>query len=387
MRRRCVLSIVFALAACGAGDDRSPTSSAITDSAGVTIAVAPAADKPLEWTLTEVFRIGGADSGAGSFSAAYPRVVSTDAAGRIYVLDRKQYRVEVFDPSGAHVRFLGRQGGGPGEMQDTYNLLVTPNGEVAVLDYNKRALVRWSPDGAVLPEYAFTDFFPDGPIWLSGDTLVYVDGEYNETARTQALRVRTPTDTFSTPTLSMPTSGMVMFSCIGLNLPPMFTPELVWTGDARRQAVTHQVPYRIDVYERGALTRSVRRDLLPVTPDQTHAARLHPDGGMKIEFPGGACTVPVSELIEKQGVASQLPMIEALRYDPAGRLWAQRYGFREEPRSVDVFAPDGDYLGTLAGKMLPLGFIGDDIVLFAEVDPDTDLPYVVAYRVTGNERP
>ncbi len=387
MRRWCVLSIVVALAACGAADDRSPTSSTITDSAGVMIAVAPAADKPIEWTLTEVFRIGGADSGAGSFSAAYPRVVSTDAAGRIYVLDRKQYRVEVFDPSGAHVRFLGRQGGGPGEFQDAYDLLVKPSGEVGVVDYAKSALVRWSPDGAVLPEYAFTDFFPNGPLWLSGDTLVYMHGERKDLTRTQALRVRTPTDTFTTPTLTTATSGMVMFSCIGLEMPPMFTPELVWTGDARRQAVTHQVPYRIDVYEGGALIRSVRRTLTPVTTDETHVARLHPDGGMKVQFPGGACTVPVNELTEKQGVAAQLPMIEALRYDPAGRLWAQRYGFREEPRSVDVFAPDGDYLGTLAGKMLPLGFIGDDIVLFAEVDPDTDLPYVVAYRVTGNERP
>ncbi len=378
----CLLAI-----ACSSPGDVRTSSSTVTDSAGVAIVTGPAVDTALPWTLTETFRIGGADSGAGSFSAAYARGVSTDAAGRIYVLDRKQYRVEVFDASGAHLRFLGRQGGGPGEFQDAYDLIVKPDGEVGVVDYAKSALVRWSTDGEVLPEYAFTDFFPAGPIWLSSDTLVFVHRENKDLAKTQALRVRTPTDTFTTPALNTVTSGMVMFSCIGLNMPPMFTAELVWTGDARRQAVTHQVPYRIDVYEGGALTRSVRRNLTPVTPDETHVARRHPDGGMKVQFSGGACTVPVGELIEKQGVAAQLPMIEALRYDPAGRLWAQRYGFREEPRSVDVFAADGDYLGTLAGKSLPLGFIGDDIVLFAEVDPDTDLPYVVAYRVTGNERP
>ncbi len=128
------------------------------------------------------------------------------------------------------------------------------------------------------------------------------------------------------------------------------------------------------------LARSVRRALPLVTADASHLARLHPDGGMKIGFASGECHVPVNELIEKQGMASQLPMIEWLRYDPAGRLLARRYGCREEPRSVDVFAPEGDYLGTLEGKSLPLGFISDDIVLFAEVDADTDLPYILAYR-------
>ncbi len=375
------LVFLLALVACGAPGDVRQSASVVTDSAGVAIVTGPAEDIPLAWTLTEAFRLGGADTGAGSFSAAYARAAATDAAGNIYVLDTKQHRVEVFDATGAHVRFLGRQGGGPGEFQDAYDLLVKPNGEVSVVDYAKRALVRWSPAGDVLPEYALTDFFPSDPLWLSGDTLVYVHDETNDRERSQALRVRTPTDTFTTPALTSATSGMVMFSCIGLNLPPMFTPTFTWAGDAYRQAVTHQLPYRIDVYEGGVLARSVRRALPPVTADASHVARLHPDGGIKIGFASGECRVPVDELIEKQGIASQLPMIESLRYDPAGRLWAQRYGFREEPRSVDVFAPDGDYLGTLAGKSLPLGFIGDDIVLLGEVDADTDLPYIVAYRV------
>lgn len=382
------LVFLLALVACEAPADVRKSSFVVTDSAGVAIVTGPAEDIPLAWTLTEAFRVGGADTGAGSFSLAYARAAATDAAGNIYVLDSKQHRVEVFDATGAHVRFLGRKGGGPGEFQDAYDLLVTPNGEASVVDYAKRALVRWSPVGDVLPEFPLTDFFPNDPLWLSGDTLVYVHAEYNEGKRSKALRVRTATDTFTTPALMAATSGMIMFGCIGLNLPPMFTPEFTWAGDAYRQAVTHQVPYRIDIYQGGVFARSVRRALPPVTADASHVARLHPEGGMKIGFASGECTVPVNELIEKQGMASQLPMIESLRFDPAGRLWAQRFGFREEPRSVDVFAPDGDYLGTLAGRSLPLGFIGDDLVLFGEVDADTDLPYIVAYRVgrgAGNQ--
>ncbi len=375
-----------ALASCGTSEPARVSQSVITDSAGVTIATGPASDVPLDWSLTELFRIGGADSGAGSFSHVDAQHASTDAAGNIYVLDRKQHRVEVFDSTGAHVRFIGARGGGPGEFQDAASMLVLPAGDVGVVDYGKQALVRWRADGSALPEFAFADFFPTHPLWQSGDTLVFVHVVGSERERSYALRLRTSADTFTTPALVLPTSGMVRFSCIGLNLPPMFAPRFVWTGNGQRQALTHQVPYRIDIYEGGRLARSLRRDIPPVTPDASHVAKLHPDGGMKIQYDAGACTVPVNELMDRQGVASQLPMLEALRFDNEGRLWAQRYGIRDEPRSVDVFEANGEYRGTLANKSVPLGFIGSDRVLFAESDPETDLMYIVAYRVSSASR-
>jgi len=49
---------------------------------------------------------------------------------------------------------------------------------------------------------------------------------------------------------------------------------------------------------------------------------------------------------------------------------------------VDLFDAEGRYQGTLSGTGPPLGFIGTDVILFAQEDPDTGVRQVVAYQVT-----
>jgi hypothetical protein len=380
---RALCTVVLAstvLTACDAKQSAPASSSVRTDSAGVEIVTGPAADQPLNMELREVFRIGGNDSGPGSFSSAHTSVVRTDAAGRIYVLDTKQHRVEVFDSLGNHIRFVGQRGGGPGEMQDPAQLFVLDDGTIGVSDYGKRAIVRWAADGSVLPEFALS-FFPSDPLRMSGDTLLYVHEDYEQQQNAQVLRIASPRDTVSMSPLTRPTTGMIMFSCIGLNLPPMFTQALVWSGTAERLATSLQVPYVVDVYEQGRLVRSVRRPITTQAPTVEHVNRLHPDG-MQIRFNGGACTVPAAELLEKQGVADRLPLVEALQFDRQARLWVQRYGIRDEPRSVDVFDRDGNYSGTLSGRAVPLGFIGNDIALFAEPDDETGVVQIAAYALS-----
>jgi len=43
--------------------------------------------------------------------------VGVDPSGRIYVVDARNFRVQVFDPAGAFLRTIGRQGQGPGEFE------------------------------------------------------------------------------------------------------------------------------------------------------------------------------------------------------------------------------------------------------------------------------
>lgn len=354
----------------------------VADSAGIALVTSPGTDRPLAWTLTEVFRIGGADEGPGSFTAAHQSFVGTDGEGRVYVLDGQAFRVEVFDRSGAPVRFQGARGGGPGEFQMPGFLAVLPSGESAVFDYGKRALVRWDRDGTLLPEVRFDGFFPSSPTWLSGDTLIYVHDHYGEQDRRTALRFVIAGDTTEIPGIQSATSGMVMFSCVGLNLPPLFAPRLVHATNGRVTALSAQVPYRVDLFEGTRLARSLRRQVPDEATTERHVERLYPEG-MKVGFGDGReCVVPAAELLEKQGAAPLVPRIRAVALGPAGRIWVQRYTFSDEPPAVDVFDAEGRYLGTLAGRPLPLGFIGDDMVLFPDEDTDSGITQVVAYRIT-----
>lgn len=374
--------LLASVAACATGEAANHDTT-LSDSSGVTIALATGVDRPAGLVLTELFRLGGADEGPGSFTSAHPQSVGTDQDGRIYVLDGRELRVEVFDRTGAPLRFQGRKGGGPGELSFAGPLTVHPSGVASVFDFSKHSLVRWGPDGEVLPEIRVDGFFPASPMWLSGDTAVFAQESYHENRRASRVRIVLAGDTTDLPGLESPTSGMVRFSCVGLNLPPLFSPAVVLSTTGRLTATSHQVPYRIDLYEGTRLVRSVRREIAPEAATVDHVGRLYPEG-MKISFgEGRSCTVPAEELMEKQGVAEAVPLVRALALGPAGRLWVQRYTFADEPPRVDLFDADGRYLGTLGGKPLPVGFVGEDVVLFPEEDPVTGITQVVAYRLSA----
>jgi len=366
---------------CDADGGRA-SDTVMRDSAGVRTAATPGMDRPLHWTLTETFRLGGAEEGPGSFTVAGPNNVGTDASGRIHVLDSHQFRVEVFAPDGRHLRFLGRQGGGPGELEFPGFVAVDPSGVVGVYDYVKRALVRWGPDGAILPLLRVEGFW--NRLAIRGDTVVFVRDQRDEqspTSRSLQVRIATPQDSVDLPGIESPLAGPVTFACITLNSPPLFSRSTVYDVAGDQIAVTHQVPYQVDVYRGARLVRSIRRAIAAETPALRHVERLFPTG-MKVSFSGGrSCIVPAAEVMAKQGVAAQLPLIRAVAFDPAGRLWVERYTFDDEAARLDLFDAEGRYLGTLAGKRLPLGFVGPDIGLFPEENPDTGVEQVVAYRI------
>ena len=355
------------------------------DSSGVRIVDAPVADAALPWTVTEIRRIGGADSGAASFTEASAWSVGTDRAGRIYVLDRLNVRVAVFDSSGNVLRTMGRQGGGPGEFQFPGSLIVAPDGAASVFDFSKQALVTFAPGGSVVPQFSFQPYgFPAGQVKISGDTLVMViptGGGENEKFRVQNLRIVSPRESVTIARDSVPTPGMTMFKCVGMNIPPPFASDLAWGSNGQLVAVTSRVPYVINYFRGGHLVSSIRRGLAPVTATTEHVRKLYPEG-MTVQFGGGGkCTIEAEDIIEKLGAGGDVPFIRALTFGPDGSTWVERYTFKDEPKKLDVFAADGRYLGTLTGHGLPMGFIGDDVVLFPVDDDDTGATLVGLYRI------
>jgi hypothetical protein len=65
--------------------------------------------------LTETLRIQAAEGSPGEL--VEPGTLAVDAQERIYVADRKPAAIKVFDTTGALVRSIGREGGGPGEFR------------------------------------------------------------------------------------------------------------------------------------------------------------------------------------------------------------------------------------------------------------------------------
>lgn len=88
--------------------------------------------------LKEDLSLGGpralADYAFGSINS-----VIVDDQGSLYILDSKNYRVQVFDASGKYLRTIGRKGQGPGDLDSPlYLSLNRTSGELLVLQGYRR---------------------------------------------------------------------------------------------------------------------------------------------------------------------------------------------------------------------------------------------------------
>jgi hypothetical protein len=362
-------------AACG---EAAPGDVTTADSAEVAIITSGSVDHALPWALTEELRIGGADSGAGSFTAASPSLVQTDGHNRIVVLDRERNAVEVYDSAGVLTAQFGARGGGPGEFGFAIELLDLGPDQVGVYDHAKAAIVRWSADGAVLPELRV---IPATRV-MRGDTAWLATMEIATLRSMSGVARAVATDTIALDSLAGPPRKMTEFSCFAAMLPPMFTGRMVWAFSEGRVAAIRQSDYAVQVFEGPRLVRSIRRSIAPVPTSADMAEREYPDG-WTVSFGGdGECTLEPAEVAGKLGMASHLPVITGVVFGPRGTLWVERHAFPGEPAVTDVFDQAGAYLGTVHGKGLPLGWLGEDRVLFAIENDETGVSVIGLFRIS-----
>lgn len=374
------LGLLAAVPACGAPGDDAPGAK-VTDSAGVRVVLNRGADVTLDWTFARALTIGGADDGPEAFYEVGRSAVDTDAEGRLYVLDRGNHRVVVFDRAGRHVRTMGREGGGPGELQWPWGITVSPDGIAAVADMGKNGLVRYDARGEPLEQQRLEGWRGGKVGYRAGDVLIEVREREGEEWH-ERLRVLRGAESTVLASIPSPTGRPVDLGCVQLSgMPPVFTPSLVWASGDERVAVVTGAAYVIDVYEGNRLALSVRRDL-PPRPATMALARAELGDSFTVRFSsGGACVAPVEQVIEQRGFADVIPAVAEMIIAPDGTFWVRRRAVGEGIPSVDLFAPDGTYRGTLpAGAPFPAAFLPDGSVVTVERD-ELDVPRVVVYDV------
>ena len=74
--------------------------------------------------------------------------VEPDPSGNIYILDRGNNRIQVFDPEGTYLRTMGRQGDGPGELNRSLYLAFA--GDQLVVRASTRRLSIWDLEGELV---------------------------------------------------------------------------------------------------------------------------------------------------------------------------------------------------------------------------------------------
>jgi len=102
--------------------------------------------------MTELWRAGGEDDDIFFGTVA---AVRTDAEGRIYLLDGQLAQVHIYSPDGEHLRTIGHEGDGPGEVRDPGDMFITDDGTIHLLQGFPGRIVKLTPDGLPAGETTF----------------------------------------------------------------------------------------------------------------------------------------------------------------------------------------------------------------------------------------
>ena len=378
----------------------------IRDSAGVAIASnhqRDSADVAEVWTVTEDLRIGAVD-GDDSITFGQVGEIAVDGAGRIYVLDRQARRVKVYGSDGAFLRFIGREGEGPGEMSRFPNgLMIRGDTALIVADYAQARVSIFDLEGRLLSTVA-VPARPMGMSWTLDDAgdLVYRGqtigrrdgGGFSFWDAIVAMDVGAPgrLDTLlvmNYPATDLGSPGNLRVPLI-VNSPfwdRLSDGRIAWSSLDRDEVQVHASDGRLvlivrsDAWRKRAASRAdgeVMRELL--------RTKLTALGGVVETAAGPNVVFPDS-----------LPSITAVRAGPDNTIWVQRMGSVEsiDPVAVnapgpadalgggtwDVFDAEGAFVGVvrLPARFRAMEITGDAV--YGVLRDDMDVQRVVRLRL------
>jgi DNA-binding beta-propeller fold protein YncE len=115
----------------------------------ILVAAAPASADPV------FLRQFGGEAGKGPGQFALPDGVGSDNAGRIFVADSRNYRIQVFDQKGKVIPFpaLARRGNGPGQLKDPYDVDTDALGNIFVADTHNHRIQKFDAKGRFIRKW------------------------------------------------------------------------------------------------------------------------------------------------------------------------------------------------------------------------------------------
>jgi hypothetical protein len=338
------------------------------------------------WRVVEELRIGTLDD-AGPDMFGRIRDMEVDAEGRLWIFESQAQELRVFDADGAHVRTIGREGGGPGEFAGVIGMtwardgnlwLVDPsNARISIIDTAGSYVgshgtiggwmyVPWP--GGVDTEGRFWNFSPDMSR-APEPTIVMIayDDDMNPLDTAQVPEYPGEREVFE---LRNEDSHMMT------GVP--FTPSLEWRFDPRGYMwfmLTGE--YSITQLSlEGDTLRRISREYEPLRVTQADV-----DSAMA----GLDWFIRNGGKVDRARIPGTKPATEEFLLDDEGNIWVLPVtGPAEEGRVVDIFDPEGRYLGRIG---LPFMLstnpppVFRDGYLYAVTEDELEVPYVVRARI------
>jgi len=302
----------------------------------------------------------GYDEEDENYMFSYISHITVDGNGRIYVLDRRESHVKLFDQSGEYIRTIGRAGQGPGEFNIPV-FIYYPRNELLVMEFDR--LSFFSPEGKlqrVIPMK--TEFL----------SRARCDSQGNIITTSSVLDPENPYYVLkkfdSEINLIKEIIKVPMQRSPGVIIP--FSSNLYMTVDAEDNIIfSYSKDYEIQVFNPdGDLTKKIKREYEPVeiTDEEKEEITRGAPSQIKYEFPKAH------------------PPYQRFVHDEMGRLYVQS-NEKGEGLSVyyyDVFNREGQYIVRVPLRQYPVVFQGGK--LYSLEESEDGYQYIKRYKVTWN---
>ncbi len=240
---------------------------------GVTIVDNPTSPlfAPDVFRIDEELSIGGASTKNFTISSIFDLFV--DDNENMLVVDSKEACVLVFDKRGGFVRTIGGKGQGPGEFGFPKDLIVLPNGDIAVLDSINRRITFFAESGMYRKSISEVDFdFVSFDISRTG-TVVGLDIVREGESSRHVIKTYSPELKFITSVDSAPIQDIKKLN--------PFMPNLGSVINAKDQIIYgYPSSYEFKVYSiDGKLEKRISRKYIPLEisdDDMARVKNLHP---------------------------------------------------------------------------------------------------------------
>ena len=361
------------------------------------------ADIPLTATTESLYTVG-ALVGEDWETFGSVRSVQFDDEGNLHIFDAGAHRMVVVDADGNHLRTVGTQGEGPGEIANAHAAAVLNDGQTVIYDFGNPAAFEIFDTEGEFARSVTADvnrgvpgdrmhLLPDGRLVTKGGPRIrmYAPGEAPDESQEEEVEdYRRDIDIFSLDG----SDKVVLYRA--WNLPPTdadesiegsseegggismsfnrmreFNPRLlIGVLSDGRVAVVDSMAYEVKLVAMdGTVDGTIERQIVPepvteAVKEATRTARLEglgeaTGGGIRMQTIGGDVNLGdmqdqmramIERQIESMVFTEEIPVITDLAVDREDRLWIARMGPAGDQTAgpTDIITASGRYIGTPA---------------------------------------
>ena len=329
----------------------------------------------------------------GNIILYQPYSYTVNEVGSIYIYDRQDPAVKVFNPEGRFIRTIGRKGQGPGEFQSVSRVVYVPGKRLLTLDRDQNRISLFTDEGSFIGTHNFQNssfevFFAADSFFAREETGVEpgtVQWTWKRTLSVKAFDYEGQ-ELFSYGKFQARQSGFVNEEGRQFSFSKPFEVLSVLAGDPKNARLFHCLndKYLIEVYNReGRIFRKIDRPYkrLPIkdVDKKSYLDGFRLRGNSEIDI----------RLIEKNAEMPDLkPMATRMLVDSSGRLWVELNETKEaEGRTFwvyDIFDEDGYYVYRIWSDLRP-GQIKDGKMYRMDQDEETGYRVLKRYRIIWTE--